>query len=182
MEGDCPAVPACSWEGAVVLGTTLACGMIPILKGLPVGYRGLWPRVALFGAGLQAYSAHLWCCATVLSQCFHFLVESVLKSQPQPKNNINPSLLLLPSPHTLLPALLLASHNTKRKINVSPWSIHPGLSSTCWSCCLPPSLGWDFRAAFKLGLLAPFPQMCGAGAGVFPSCRRGKTQGSRASH
>lgn len=160
------------------MGTTLVCGMIPILKGLPVGDRGLWPRVALFGAGLQTYSAHLWCCTTALSQCFHFLVESVLKSQPQPKNNINPFLLLLPSPHTLLPALLSASHNsTKRKINVSPWSIHPGLSSTCWPCCFTPSPGWDFRAAFTL--LAPSPQTCGLGAGVFPSCMRGEATGEQ---
>lgn len=147
MEGDCPAVPACSWEGAVGLGTTLACGMIPTLKGLPVGYRGLWPRVALFGAGLQAYSAHLWCCTTGLSQCFHFLVESVLKPQPQPKNNINPSLLLLPSPHTLLPALLLASHNTtKRKINVSPWSIHPRARQYLLVLLLPTQPGLGFQS------------------------------------
>lgn len=100
-------------------GPPFTRGTVPILQRAPWGYRGLWPRVALFGAGLQPYSAHLWCCTAVLSQCFHFLVESVLKSQPQPKNNINPAPLLLPFPHTLLPALFLASHNvTKGKNNM----------------------------------------------------------------
>lgn len=154
MQGDCPALPACSWEGAEVLGTTLACGVIPILKGLPVGYRGLWQRVALSGAGLQAYSAHLWCCIKVLSQCFHLLVESVLKSQPQPKNNINPSLLLLPSPHTLFPALLLASHNvTKRKINVSPWSIHPGSAVPAGPAASHPAWAGISELPLNLGFL-----------------------------
>lgn len=52
---------------------------------------------------------------------------------------------------------------------------HP--PSTCWPCCFTPSPGWDFRAAFTL--LAPSPQMCGVGAGVFPSCMRGEATGEQ---
>lgn len=93
-------------------------GMVPILQRAPCGYRGLWPRIALFRAGLQPYSVHVWCCMAVSSQLFHFRVESVLTSQPQPKTNINPA-PLLPSPCTLLLVLLLASHHvTKGKTSM----------------------------------------------------------------
>lgn len=40
-------------------GPPLAPATVPILQRAPCGYRGLWPRTALFRAGLQPYSAHL---------------------------------------------------------------------------------------------------------------------------
>lgn len=177
--------PDCSWEGAGTLGTT-PC---PWYGPSPCVCRGLWRRMALFGAGLQPYSAHLWYCTAVLSQCFHFLVESVLKSQPQPKNNINPDPLLLPSPHTLLPALLLASHNvTKGKNNIlqhrastqcSEVPACPAASHPSWAGIL--ELPSNF---VKLGLLIPSDMtdvlvcllgMCGVGAGMSSGCTRNKT-------
>ena len=170
-------------------GPPHACGTVPILQRVPCGYGGLWPRMALFGAGLQPYSAHLWCCTAVLSQCFHFLVESVLKSQPQPKNNTNLAPLLLPSPHTLLPAFLLASHNvTKGKNNTLQHRAFTQRSEVpaCPAASHPSRAGISELPSnlVKLGLLVPpdmpgllacLPGMCGVRAGVFSGCTRNKT-------